>query len=370
MDLNKKRMQETTNKPIIGISIGDMNGIGIEVILKTFADERMFDLCIPIVYGASKAISYHRNVYGMNDFEYKTIRYADRCEEGTLNVINCWEEQVTLSLGKSDEQQGIYSYRALEAVAKDLQQGKVDSVVTAPINKYHISLVEPDFKGQTEFFAQQFGVNNSLMMLVSDVMKMALVTNHVPVSKIADNITNELVYSKIHLLNESLVRDFMLDRPKIAVLALNPHAGDEGLIGREDDDIIRPVVKYANEQGILVYGPYAADGFFGTRLHQKFDGILAMYHDQGLIPFKALSFGQGVNFTAGLPIVRTSPDHGTAYDIAGKFIAEHESFRKAIFMAIDVARNRKEYDEMHANPLKKQSLIDKEAQDAQDLREG
>jgi len=356
-------MDNNNRKPILGISIGDMNGIGVEVILKTFSDERMFDYCTPIVYGSSKAVSYHRNVYKMDDFQYKTIKYADRYEEGVLNVINCWEEQVTLSLGKSDAKHGVYALRALEDVATDLQQGKLDAVITAPINKYHISLVEDDFRGQTEFFATKFGVKQSLMMLVSDVMRMALVTNHVPISEVASKLSNELIYSKINLLSEALRRDFMVDKPKIAVLALNPHAGDEGLIGKEDDDMIRPVVKYANERGVLVFGPYAADGFFGTGVYRQFDGILAMYHDQGLVPFKALSFGQGVNFTAGLPIVRTSPDHGTAYDIAGKFIAEHESFRKAVFMALDIAKNRKQYDEMHENTLQKQSLIDRESQD-------
>ena len=343
-------------KPVIGISTGDLNGIGIEVVIKTFEDERMFDHCVAILYGSSKALSYHRNVYKKEGFKYNIINHPEKAKEGVLNVLNCWEEQTNISLGVPDDTQGIYSLKALEQVAHDIKKGLIDAIITAPVNKKHISLVKPGFAGQTEFFAESFEAKESLMMLVSDTMRMGLVTNHVPVNKIVESLSAELIIDKIKLMNRSLIRDFMIDRPKIAVLALNPHAGDEGVIGSEDDDLIRPLVKLTNEkEGIMVFGPYAADGFFGSGTYRQFDGILAMYHDQGLIPFKALSFGQGVNFTAGLPHVRTSPDHGTAYDIAGKMIAEHDSFRKAVFDAIDILNNRAKFDEMHANPLDKMS---------------
>lgn len=344
------------SKPKIGISTGDLNGIGIEVVIKTFEDERMFDHCVPILYGSSKALSYHRNVYKKEEFKYNIINNPDKSKEGVLNVLNCWEEQTNISLGIPDDTQGIYSFKALEQVAQDIKKGMIDAIITAPVNKKHISLVKPGFSGQTEFFAEAFGVEESLMMLVSNSMRMGLVTNHLPINKIVEAINPELIVKKIKLMNRALIRDFMIDRPKIAVLALNPHAGDEGVIGSEDDDLIRPVIKVTNEnENILVYGPYAADGFFGSGTYRQFDGILAMYHDQGLIPFKTLSFGQGVNFTAGLPYVRTSPDHGTAYDIAGKMLADHDSFRKAVFDAIDIINNRAKFDEMNANPLDKMS---------------
>lgn len=344
------------NKPIIGISTGDLNGIGLEVVIKTFEDERMFDLCIPVLYGSSRALSYHRNVYQKEDFKFNIVNRIDRSKEYVMNVLNCWEESVNISLGIPDKNHGVYALKALEGVANDIVKGHIDAIITAPVNKKHINAVVPGFTGQTEFFQEKFGSTESLMMLVSDTMRMGLITNHVPIKEVSTKITSEQIALKVRLMNESLKRDFMIDRPKIAVLALNPHAGDEGIIGHEDDDLVRPTVKKINEdENILVFGPYAADGFFGSGTFRQFDGILAMYHDQGLVPFKALSFGQGVNFTAGLPHVRTSPDHGTAYDIAGKMVADHESFRTAVFMAVDVLKNRRQYDEMHANPLERTS---------------
>jgi len=347
---------EGFNKPIIGISTGDLNGIGLEVVIKTFEEERMFNICTPILYGSSRALSYHRNVYQKEEFKFNIINRTDRAKESVLNVLNCWEESVNISLGIPDEKHGIYALKALDGVAGDIVKGNIDAIITAPVNKKHINVVAPGFTGQTEFFQEKFGCKDSLMMLVSDTMRMGLVTNHVPIREVSDKITPEQISLKVRLMNESLKRDFMIDRPKIAVLALNPHAGDEGIIGSEDDDLVRPTVKrISKEENILVFGPYAADGFFGSGTYRQFDGILAMYHDQGLVPFKALSFGQGVNFTAGLPHVRTSPDHGTAYDIAGKLIADHESFRTAVFMAVDVLKNRFKYDDMHANPLERTS---------------
>ncbi len=342
------------NKPKIGITIGDLNGIGIEVIIKTFSDERMYDHCTPILYGSSKAISYHRNVYKQHDFNYNIISGPEKAKANAFNIINCWEEQVNFNLGVPDKTHGVYSLKSLVSAAYDIEQGKIDAIVTAPVNKKNISLAQEGFTGQTEFFADKFKAKDNLMMMVSDNMKVALVTNHVPVKDICSYITGEHIMSKLKLMSDSLKRDYLIDKPKIAVLALNPHAGDEGVIGSEDDDIVRPVIKAANEIGnILAFGPYAADGFFGSATYTNFDGILAMYHDQGLVPFKAMSFGTGVNYTGGLPFVRTSPDHGTAYDIAGKFIANHESFQKAIFTALDVLKNRRNFDEMHENPVER-----------------
>lgn len=338
--------------PKIGISIGDLNGIGLEVVMKTFSDERLYNYCIPILYGSSKALSYHRNVYKNQEFKFNIISDAEKAKPDIFNIVNCWEEQVALNLGVPDESHGLYALKALEAVAEDIKKGKIDAIITAPVNKKHISLEKPDFTGQTEFFEEKFGAKESLMMLVSDTIKVALVTNHLPLRDVAENVTAERIMNKLKLMDESLRRDYMHDKPRIAVLALNPHAGDEGVIGTEDEDIIRPLVKVAQEkERILAFGPYAADGFFGSGMFKNFDGILAMYHDQGLVPFKALSFGEGVNFTAGLPYVRTSPDHGTAYDIAGKFIAEHDSFQKAVFTALDILKNRKKHDEMYSDPL-------------------
>ncbi len=344
-------------KPKIGITTGDLNGIGLEVLIKTFEDKRMLQSCTPILYGSSKSLSYHRNVFKKHDFKYNIISTPEKCKNDAFNIINCWEEQVDINLGVPDVKHGLYSLKALEAVAYDISQNKIDAIITLPVNKKHISTEKPQFTGQTEFFSEKFETKESLMMLVSDNIKVALVTNHVPVKDIASHITGDKIMTKLKLMDESLKRDFNINGPKIAVLALNPHAGDEGLIGSEDDNIVRPVIKDANEkENILAFGPFAADGFFGSGNFRNFDGILAMYHDQGLVAFKALSFGEGVNFTAGLPYVRTSPDHGTAYNIAGKFIANHESFQKAVFMAQDILKNRAAYDDMHSNPIERNAL--------------
>ncbi len=344
------------NKPLIGISIGDLNGISIEVILKTFRDERMYDICTPIIYGSSKAISYHKNILKEPDFKFNLITSADQAQEKTLNIINCWQETININIGTADKNSGSYVLKALHAVADDAIRQHIDAVITAPVNKSVLDTPQEPFLGQTEFFAKKCNHTQNLMFLVSERMKVGLVTNHVPVSEIAAQISKEKVIQKINLINEALRRDFLIERPKIAVLALNPHAGDDGLIGKEDDTVLRPALEQAKQAGMLAFGPYAADGFFGTGIYKEFDAVLAMYHDQGLIPFKLLSFGFGVNYTAGLPFVRTSPDHGTAYDIAGKGIAKHDSFRQAVFEAIDIVNNRRSYDAMHANSLKRTQL--------------
>ncbi len=336
----------------VGITMGDINGIGVEVIIKTLRDNRIIDACTPIIYGSSRVVSYHRKVLKAESFTYNIIGDVDRCKSNTCNILNCWTEELSVSIGRPNKDSGIFVFRALEAAAYDLQNGKIDVLITAPVNKEQLNSIDTPFQGHTEFLADKFG-GKSLMFMVSDNMRVGLVTNHVPVNKVAETINKELIINKLELMDQSLRADFGIDRPQIAVLGLNPHAGDNGLIGKEEQEIIVPAIEAFRNDNKLVFGPYPADGFFGNGMQQKFDGVLAMYHDQGLIPFKALSFGSGVNFTAGLPIVRTSPDHGTAYGIAGKNQASPDSFRKALFTAIDIYKQRIRYAEMTANPLEK-----------------
>jgi 4-hydroxythreonine-4-phosphate dehydrogenase len=335
----------------IGISIGDINGIGLEVILKTLIDERILKLCTPIIYGSSKVVSYHRNIVSLPDFQYQSIRGGEQAEHGKINIVNCWADSVNITLGKVVDIGGQYAFKSLEAAVKDLNAGTIDALVTAPIHKKAMQLAGFPFPGHTEYITKELGGKESLMFLVSDGMKVGLVTNHTPVKDIASQITKAKVLEKIKIMYETLHIDFAIEKPIIAVLGLNPHAGDEGVIGDEEINIIRPAIEEAKKKGVMAFGPFSADGFFGSGQYNKYDGVLAMYHDQGLVPFKALSFGTGVNYTAGLAAVRTSPDHGTAFDIAGKNEADPASFRKALFLAIDIARNRKEYIEMRANPL-------------------
>ncbi len=344
-------------KVIIGISMGDLNGIGIEVILKTFLDERLLNYCTPVIYGSSRAISYHRKVLRIDDFNYHIINDISKLKHNTCNIFNCWNEETPISIGRPNKRVGTYALRAIEAALYDLEQNNLDAMVTAPVNKNLINTDERPFKGHTEYITERFGAKDSVMLLVSEHLRMGLVTNHVSIKNVSNQITQEKILEKIDILDHSLRKDFGIVRPKIAVLALNPHAGDNGLIGQEDENIVKPAVAKAKENNLLAFGPYAADGFFGMGLYKQFDAVLAMYHDQGLVPFKTLSFGHGVNFTAGLPIVRTSPDHGTAYDIAGKGIANESSFRNAIFLAIDVIRNRRNYAEMTENVLQKNQAI-------------
>jgi len=340
------------DKAKIGISIGDINGIGLEVIIKTLVNEKILDYCVPVVYGSSKVISYHKNIVGV-DFQFHTTRGGDRLLDDKVNVVNCWQENVNITLGKASDLSGKYAFRSLEFATTDLKSGQIDALVTAPINKEAMNLSGFPFPGHTEYLTHQLGAEESLMFMVSDNLKVGLVTNHLPVREVGAAINKELILRKIEIMHESLRIDFGIERPTIAVLGLNPHASDNGLIGDEEEQFIRPAVIECKKKGMLVMGPFPADGFFGSGQHQKYDAILAMYHDQGLIPFKVLSFGSGTNFTAGLVGVRTSPDHGTAFDIAGKNEADPSSFRKALFLAIDIVRNRKAYQEMHANALVK-----------------
>ncbi|REJ80527.1 MAG: 4-hydroxythreonine-4-phosphate dehydrogenase PdxA [Bacteroidetes bacterium] len=335
----------------VGISCGDINGIGLEVVMKALLDNRIHQLFTPVIYASNKLVSLQRKALNLNDFQYQTVKSSNEIILRKNNVINCWEEEVQVEWGKATESSGKYAYRSLEAAVADLKNNKIDVLVTAPINKHNIQHKDFQFQGHTEYLSDRFSSPDHLMFLVSDSLKVAVVSGHVPVKQVAQELSIDKIRKKLMLMDRSLKRDFGIRKPRIAVLGLNPHAGDEGLIGMEEKDIIIPAIKKAFDDGIFVYGPYSADGFFGSAAFRKFDAVLAMYHDQGLVPFKTLSFSSGVNFTAGLPIVRTSPDHGTAYDIAGKGQANEESIRDAMYCAIDILKKREEYDEINANPL-------------------
>ncbi len=336
----------------IGITQGDINGIGYEIIIKTLQDQRLTEQYTLIVYGSSKVASYHRKVLNFNEFNFNIIRKADQAHPRRPNLVNIHDEEVRIDLGKSTPVAGEMALLALESACEDLRAGLIDVVVTAPINKKNIQSPGFTFPGHTEYFEQKFNAEGSLMLMINNILRIGVVTGHIPLHRVREVLTEELILSKIRVLNESLMRDFGIVKPRIAVMAVNPHAGDDGLIGDEDDLIVRPAIAKAYAQEILAYGPYPADGFFGAASFRQFDGILAMYHDQGMLPFKLMSFEEGVNFTAGLPIVRTSPAHGTAYDLAGKNEAQPEAFRSALYMAGDIFLRRQAYDELRANPLR------------------
>ncbi len=346
----------------IGISIGDINGVGLEVILKTLNNPDVMKICTPIIYCSSKVVSYHKNIVGLEKLHFQSNKSAERVHTGKINIVNCWQDNVNITLGRQTEESGKYAKISLEAATADLKNGLIDAIVTAPINKKAMQEAGFQHPGHTEFFTKEFNTKQSLMLMVNDELRIGLVTNHLPVSQVAENITKNQILTKLRILEKTLKVDFGIDRPTIALLGLNPHAGDGGAIGEEEAKVIRPLIIEAKKKGMMIMGPYPADGFFGSTQYQKFDGILAMYHDQGLIPFKTLSFGKGVNYTAGLPIVRTSPDHGTAYDIAGKNEADPSSFRRAMFLAIDIVRNRRQHAEDHANPLVRRKDLVKSSQ--------
>jgi 4-hydroxythreonine-4-phosphate dehydrogenase len=340
-------------KPIVGITIGDYNGIGPEVIIKTLEDDRIFKYCTVVVYGQKGVLSYYAKLLKIQNFNIQEVTDFEKLNLKLPNVFNCWSEQAQIQPGQMTTEAGARALICLNTALKDLIAGKIDVMVTGPLNKSSVSEHHPDFKGQTEYISQEAGNLNSMMMLVDGGLRVGLVTNHVSLKEVAGKIDINLILSKIETLNLSLKQDFLINRPRIAVLGLNPHAGDNSLLGKEEKDIIAPAVNRAKEKGILAVGPFPADGFFGAHHFSKFDAVLAMYHDQGLVPFKTLSFGSGVNFTAGLNIVRTSPDHGTAYDIAGKDEASSDSLRSAIFTGLDIVKNRAAYKEMTANPVEK-----------------
>ena len=339
----------------IGITQGDTNGVGYEVIMKCFTSNDILELCTPIIYGSSKIMNYHRKALGMQTTQINTTRNASYIKDNAVNVVEVINEDVKIELGQNSKQAGKAAFMALEAAVSDLKNGVIDVLVTAPINKENIHSDEFSFPGHTEYLEASLGEGEkALMILCSDKLRVALATAHVPVAQVAKTINKDLIVKKLSALDTSLKCDFNIQNPRIAVLGLNPHCGDNGVIGNEEKEIIEPAIQQANDQHILCFGPYPADGFFGNNQYRRFDAVLAMYHDQGLAPFKLIAMDEGVNFTAGLPYVRTSPDHGTGYDIAGQNVANENSMRQAIFTAIDIYRNRNNWDEMYQNPLRKQ----------------
>ena len=335
---------------IVGISIGDLNGIGSEVILKTFEDARMLELCTPVIFANVKILSFIKKTLELTA-PLHGIDKMDQLVVGKINVLNVWREGVDLNFGKNDDNVGKYAIKSFTAATKALKDNQIDVLVTAPINKYNIQSEDFKFPGHTDYLNQELE-GNALMLMVQDNLRVGLLTDHVPVNEVAKHLTEKLIVQKIETIKQSLIQDFGINKPKIAVLALNPHAGDNGVIGKEEDEIVRPTLKKLFDKGTLVFGPFAADGFFGSSQYEKYDAVLATYHDQGLIPFKTLSFGNGVNYTAGLNKVRTSPDHGTAYEIAGKGLADYNSFKEAVYTAIDIYNSRADYAEISRNPLK------------------
>lgn len=352
-----------TGKLRVAITHGDINGIGYEVILKALSDTRMLELCTPVIYGAAKVASYYKRLLDLNQVHINTVASAENIAPDKINLVNCVEDDVKVEVGKPTEAAGVAAYKALEAAVADMRKGLVDVLVTAPINKSTIHSEQFGFPGHTEYLQDRLGNGQTpLMILLNDRMRVALVTMHIPVSEISSSLTREAVQTKLAIFRKSIHEDFAIEEPRIAVLSLNPHAGDNGLLGNDEKEIIIPAIEEARRNGIMAFGPYPSDGFFGAAAYRHFDGVLAMYHDQGLAPFKTVSMDDGVNFTAGLPYVRTSPDHGTAYDIAGKNIASENSMRQAIYTAIDVYRNRRNYAEITSNPLRKQ-YVDKGGKD-------
>ncbi|MBK8140848.1 MAG: 4-hydroxythreonine-4-phosphate dehydrogenase PdxA [Chitinophagaceae bacterium] len=341
------------HKPVIGISCGDLNGIGIELIIKTFSDNRILEHCTPVIFASGKAINFYRKSIPETNFNFQNIKEFSRINPKQVNLFNCWEEEVQITPGQLTDIGGKYAVLSLQTAVAALKQKQIDGLVTAPIHKKNIQSAEFNFTGHTPYLKNIFGVNDVVMMLCAGDFRVALVTEHVPVNEITKHITKENIISKLKIINQSLQKDFGIDKPRIAVLGLNPHAGDEGLIGNEEEMIIKPAIKEAKNNNLLVIGPYSADAFFARRSFEKFDAVLAMYHDQGLIPFKTLATGEGVNYTAGLPSIRTSPDHGVAFDIAGKDKADTSSFLTALFECIDIFNRRNGYEESRKNPLRK-----------------
>lgn len=335
---------------IVGISIGDLNGIGSEVVLKTFEDSRMLELCTPVIFANVKILSFAKKSLDAG-MQLHGIDSLDQIITGKINVLNVWKENVNIEYGTNDENIGKYAIKSFVAATKALKDGLVDVLVTAPINKYNIQAEDFKFPGHTDYLDQELE-GDALMFMVQDNLRVGLITDHIPVNEVSSHLTEALIKKKIETIKKSLIQDFSINKPRIAVLGLNPHAGDGGVIGKEDDEILKPVIKKMFESGTLVFGPYPADGFFGSNQYEKYDAVIATYHDQGLIPFKTLSFCNGVNYTAGLNKIRTSPDHGTAYDIAGKGLADHNSFKEAVYLAIDIYHSRNEYQIISQNPLK------------------
>ncbi len=342
----------------IGITHGDINGIGYEIIIKTLMDSRILDICTPIIYGSPKIAAYHRKALDLENFSLNIIKAPHEANQKRANIINCVDENVRVELGKSTEIAGEASYLALSRAAEDLKHQRINALVTAPINKHNIQSSNFDFAGHTEYLKEYFESEDALMLMISDILKVGVVSTHVALREVPSMLSKELVLGKIRILNDSLIKDFRIRKPRIAVLGLNPHAGEEGILGSEENEIIIPAINQAKEENIIAIGPFPADGHFGSGDFAKFDATLAMYHDQGLAPFKSIIFDAGVNFTAGLPVVRTSPAHGTAFELAGRNMAKHDSFREALFACCDIYRNRFSEEELNKDPLKITDLSD------------
>jgi 4-hydroxythreonine-4-phosphate dehydrogenase len=355
LSLQKITMSNDQQKPVIGFSCGDINGIGTELIIKTLSDNRILDFCTPVVFASNKSINFYRKALPDINFTYSAIKDFTKPNIKQVNIFNCWDEEVAITPGQLNELGGTYAWKSLKAAVEALQKNQIHGLVTAPIHKKNIQSSEFNFSGHTPYLKHVFGVSDVLMLMVASNIRLGLLSEHVPVTELANHISTEAILSKLRIIKDSLVKDFGIDKPKIAVLGLNPHAGDEGLIGKEEQTIIKPAIKEARNSNVLAFGPFSADAFFARAQHEKFDVVLAMYHDQGLIPFKSLAIGEGVNYTAGLPAVRTSPDHGTAFDIAGKGIADASSFVAATFECIDIINRRAGHAENHKNPLRRMS---------------
>ncbi len=340
----------------VGITHGDINGISYEVIIKTLIEPHMLELCTPVIYGSPKVAAYHRKALNIDNLSFNHIRSAKDAHTKRINIINCIDDNVRVELGKSTREAGESAFNALDAACKDIEHGLLDVLITAPINKDNIQSEHFSFPGHTEYLAERFQSEDYAMLMVSETMKMGVVTTHLPLNEVSKHITKEAVLSKLRIIAKSLQQDFSINKPRIAVFGLNPHAGDNGLLGKEENEVILPAIIQAKKEGIIALGPYPADGFFGSQDYRKFDAILAMYHDQGLIPFKLASFEQGVNYTAGLPIIRTSPAHGTAYSLAGEDKASPVSFRQAMYLAVDIFKNRQTFEEISKNPLKSYNI--------------
>jgi 4-hydroxythreonine-4-phosphate dehydrogenase len=347
-------MSNELQKPIIGFTSGDINGIGLEILIKTLSDSRMLDVCTPIVFANNKSINFYKKNLPDYHFSYQNLKEISKPNPKQVNIFNCWEEEVSITPGVLNETGGKYALLSLERCTQALKSGEIDAMVTAPIHKKNIQSTSFQHSGHTPYLKAAFEAKEILMFMVAENMRVGLLTEHVPVQEVSKHVTQANIISKLKLMNQSLQKDFGVNKPRLAVLALNPHAGDDGLIGKEEETVIKPAIKEAKQQ-LMVFGPYPADAFFTRGQYENFDGVLAMYHDQGLIPFKSLAIGEGTNYTAGLPVVRTSPDHGTAFDIAGKGIADPSSFYAATFEAIDIVRRRNGWASARANPLRKMS---------------
>lgn len=342
-------------KPIIGFSCGDLNGVGLEIIIKALSDSRMAELCTPVVFASNKSINFYKKIVSDANFNYQAVKDFERLSTKSVNVFSCWEDEVNIQPGQLTAEGGSYAIKSLTEAVKALKEGHIHALVTAPIHKKNVQNENFPYTGHTPYLKAAFEANDVVMFMVAENIKVALVTEHIPVAEVASHITKQGIVSKLKIMNQSLKKDFGITKPKIAVLGLNPHAGDEGLIGKEEAEIIQPAIKEAKQQDVFCFGPYSSDAFFARGQHERFDAVLAMYHDQGLIPFKSLAIGEGVNYTAGLSGIRTSPDHGTAFDIAGKGKADESSIRGAVFAAIDIYRSRNGYADARKNPMRKMS---------------